>query len=73
MTNTTQTQTQTQAPYTTLRQEAARLQLSERTIHRWIKSRRIPSHKLGKSIRLRSWEVDEALDRYRLAAMGEGK
>ena len=59
--------------YSNIPTEAARLGISQRLLWRWIKARRVPSIKCGRRVLLRPTEVDEALDRFRSAAIGEGK
>jgi len=51
--------------YSTIDDEAARLGVARRTIAKWIKTRRIPSYRLGRVRRLVAEEVDIALSRYR--------
>lgn len=64
---------ETKIHYTDIPTEADRLNIAQRTLWRWIKSRRVPSYKVGRRILLRPDEVDVALNRFRSAAIGEVK
>jgi excisionase family DNA binding protein len=64
---------QVKSTYSNVAAEASRLGVSQRLLWRWIKARRIPSIKCGRRVLLRPIEVDEALDRFRSAAIGEDK
>jgi excisionase family DNA binding protein len=45
-------------PWVSLEQIAEHLQVSTDTIHRWIRARRIPVHKVGRFWRFKVSEVD---------------
>jgi excisionase family DNA binding protein len=63
----------TNKTYSNIPTEAERIGISQRLLWRWIKDHRIPSIKCGRRVILRPDEVDEALNRFRSAAIGEGK
>jgi excisionase family DNA binding protein len=51
--------------------EAAKyLEISVRTLRRWIRSRKIPYRRVGKMILFRRVDLDEALKRYEVRAVG---
>lgn len=70
--NTTKTQPHyANTSYSNIKEESARLGISQRLLWRWIKSRRVPSFKIGRRVLLISAEVDEALRGFRTAHVGE--
>ncbi|GIG89202.1 helix-turn-helix domain-containing protein [Plantactinospora endophytica] len=46
----------------TIEQAAARIQMSERYVRRLVAERRIPFHKLGRSVRIRAVDLAAHLD-----------
>ena len=58
------------AKYVTMKEEAARTGFSERQFHRLIKSRKVPVFKVGRKVLLRPNEVDAALEKFRICAIG---
>ena len=70
--NTTKTQPHyASTTYSNIKEESARLGISQRLLWRWIKSRRVPSFKIGRRVLLIPAEVDEALRGFRTAHVGE--
>ena len=61
----------TTTKYSSLKAEAQRTGFSVRQFHRLIKSRKIPAFKVGRKVLLRSDEVDTALNKFRIGAIGE--
>lgn len=59
------------ADFLTKRELIARLKISPMTLSRWMRARVIPFHRVGRIVRFREEEVIEALNRYRLASVGE--
>jgi excisionase family DNA binding protein len=55
----------------TIRQAAARMCMSERHVRRLVGERRIPFHRLGRSIRLSINDIDGYVDAGRVEAMTE--
>lgn len=49
--------------YLSIREAAILFKLSESTLRSWIKSKRIPAHKMGRIWRLEKQEVLSALDK----------
>lgn len=45
--------------WVTLARAALHLQVAEETVHRWIRKRGMPAHRVGRNWRLKLTEVDE--------------
>ena len=59
--------------YADMKAEAQRTGFSRRQFHRLIQSRKIPAFKVGRKVILRPREVDAALEKFRIGAIGEKK
>ena len=45
--------------WVTLAEVAIHLQVAEETVHRWIRSKAMPAHRLGRNWRFKLTEIDE--------------
>lgn len=52
---------------------AARLGVAARTVDRWVQAKVIPVRKIGRVLLFSPEEVDDALTRFRVRAVGERK
>jgi excisionase family DNA binding protein len=59
------------AKYATMKEEAERTGFSERQFHRLVKTRKVPAFKVGRRVLLRPYEVDAALEKFRICVIGE--
>ena len=57
--------------YLTKREFIARLKISPMTLSRWMRARIIPFHRIGRIVRFKEDEIEEALKQYRVASVGE--
>jgi len=54
-------------PWVTLDSIAEHLDVSKDTVHRWIRRRKIPAHRVGRQWRFRVSEVDDCVQSGKLA------
>lgn len=51
----------TEHTWLTAQEVATRLRISPKTIYRWVAEGKVPAHRLGRTIRFRSTDIDNAL------------
>ncbi len=57
----------------TIKQAAGRIKMSERYVRRLVADRRIPFHKLGRSVRIKAVDLAAHIDSGRVESMTDGQ